>query len=474
MLESFIITLREGLEAALAVGIALAYLARTGRAGLRRYVFAGLVAGVLASAAGAVLFRRLPLNEDAFGGWVMLAAAALVGSTTVYMARSARGLRAGIERRVESAAGSPGSAPGRAPAAVALFLVSFLLVLREGVETVLFLSAVSLNTSALANFLAGLAGLGAATLLGYLFTTTGLRAHLRRFFAVTTGLLGLMVLQLTVAGLHELSEARVLPSSAAEMRLVGPVVHNDALFFVAMIALAAALLLWPARGRQPAADLSEPEERKARRDRRRAAALRRTAAGLSVGLLAAVGSGYVAGRVEDTPPTAAPARLAGSEVVVPLSELADGRVHWYVRPVDGVSVRFLLALDGGQVRAGLDACEICGAAGYRAQDRRVICRNCGSAVLVGSIGTPGGCNPVPLAARRAGDQVRVSLAALAGARAVFASPRDVVATDPVCGMHLTAADVGATVKIGGRTFQVCRMPECRRRLLAHPERYGAR
>ena len=471
MLESFVITLREGLEAALAVGIALAYLARSGRSALRGYVFAGLAAGVLASAGGALLFRALPLNQDAFEGWVMLAAAALVGSTTIFMMRAAKALKSDIEGRVEHAVRRPSAAAGWA-----LFLVTLFLVLREGVETVLFLTAVSLNTSALSNFLAGLLGLCAAGFLGYLFMTSGLRAHLGRFFRVTAGLLGLMVLQLTVAGLHELSEAGVLPSSRTEMRIVGPLVHNDTLLFLAMIGLAAALMLWPSAPRQapaaPESARSEPERRKQLKERRRADRVRRTAAALCLALIALVGTGYVSSKVEEAPPPAERAEAAGDALQIPLSALADGRVHWFAQPIGGVTVRFLLALNGGDLRTGLDACSICGASGYRAKDRQVVCRNCGAEVLISNIGSQGGCTPLPLHVARQGEHILVPLSQLAAERSRFASSQEELGVDPVCGMKLTAQNSGPAVTWRGRVVQLCRMEECRRQFAAHPERYA--
>ena len=72
MLDAFIITLREGVEAALIVGITLAYLTKIGRAELRKTVYAALVAAFLGSIGVAIVISRAHLNEDVFEGWVML------------------------------------------------------------------------------------------------------------------------------------------------------------------------------------------------------------------------------------------------------------------------------------------------------------------------------------------------------------------------------------------------------------------
>src|SRR4051812_250484 len=101
MLEAFIITLREGVEAALIVGIALAYIRKIGRSDLCRWIYAALGAAVTASIALAVVFSRLGLAHDIFEGWVMLVAAFFVFTMIVFMSRAARHLKGDIEGRVE-------------------------------------------------------------------------------------------------------------------------------------------------------------------------------------------------------------------------------------------------------------------------------------------------------------------------------------------------------------------------------------
>src|SRR5437016_14631121 len=92
MLQAFIITLREGVEAALIVGIALAYLAKINRPELRRVVYFALGAAFVASLGVALVLARLSLNQDIFEGWVMLLAAALTVTMVTFMARAARRL----------------------------------------------------------------------------------------------------------------------------------------------------------------------------------------------------------------------------------------------------------------------------------------------------------------------------------------------------------------------------------------------
>ncbi|MCU1296317.1 MAG: iron permease, partial [Acidobacteriaceae bacterium] len=105
MLQAFIITLREGVEAALIVGITLAYLAKIGRPELRKTVYAAIVAAFLASIGAGILISRTHWNEDVFEGWIMLAAAFFVISMIVFMMKTGRKLKGQIEGKVGSLIG---------------------------------------------------------------------------------------------------------------------------------------------------------------------------------------------------------------------------------------------------------------------------------------------------------------------------------------------------------------------------------
>ena len=100
MLQAFVITLREGVEAALIVGITLAYLTKIGRPKLRKTVYAALAAAFVGSIGVAIVISRTHLNEDAFEGWVMLAAAFFVVTMVVFMMKTGRRLKGDIEGKV--------------------------------------------------------------------------------------------------------------------------------------------------------------------------------------------------------------------------------------------------------------------------------------------------------------------------------------------------------------------------------------
>src|ERR1700684_654306 len=254
MLQAFIITLREGVEAALIVGITLAYLSKIGRNDLRKAVYAALGAAFVGSIGVAILLSRLNLNEDVFEGWVMLVAAFFVITMVIFMMKTGRKLKGQIEGKVGLLAGKD--------AWIGLFFFVFLMVLREGAETVLILSAVTLNSSELMSFMGTLLGVIAAIAFGVMFVKGSVRINLQKFFRVTTAILFLVAAQLVISGLHELSENGILPSSKREMAIVVPIVRNDLFFFVTIFALAALMVLFDAKRRQPAPEPASPAQRR--------------------------------------------------------------------------------------------------------------------------------------------------------------------------------------------------------------------
>src|SRR5262249_7390392 len=134
-----------------------------------------------------------------------------------------------------------------------VFLFVFLMVLREGEETVLILSEVSLNSTELLSFLGTLTGIALSIVFGVMFVKGSDRINLRRFFRETTVILFFVAGQLLVSGLHELSGIGVLPPSGREMALMGPIVRSDVFFLATCVALASLMILFDLRRRARAA-----------------------------------------------------------------------------------------------------------------------------------------------------------------------------------------------------------------------------
>ena len=412
MLQALIITLREGVEAALIVGITLVYLAKIGRPELRRVVYAALGAALVASLAGAVILSRTGFNQDVFEGWVMLAAAFFVATMIWFMARAARTLKGQIETRVGRLAG--------AGSQIGLFLFVFLMVLREGVETVLILSAVSLNSTELMSFLGTLAGVALAVVFGVMFVKGSVRIHLGKFFQVTSVILVFVALQLVVSALHELSENGVLPSSKQEMAVIGPIVRNDLFFFVTILALAALMVLFEYRRRAPApaAAESRAEQRKQEWTVRRERLWMVSVYASSFVFILLVTAQFIYARGATALSPATEVTFTDGRVVIPLSGLGEGALRRYTAKLKGVPVRFFLyRKPDGTVAALLDACEICGRVGFYRVSNGIVCKQCAAPINPQSVGQPGGCNPVPLKAEISDTDAVIAEAELASTSA---------------------------------------------------------
>jgi high-affinity iron transporter len=413
MLQAFIITLREGVEAALIVAITLAYLAKIGRPELRKSVYAALVSAFVGSIGIAVILSRTQWNEDIFEGWIMLAAAFFVITMIIFMMKTGRKLKGHIEGKVGLLAGED--------AWFGLFLFVFLLVLREGVETVLLLGAVSLNSTELLSFLGTLLGVVVAIVFGVMFVKGSVRINLQKFFRITTVILFFVAAQLIISGLHELSENGVLPSSKREMAIIGPIVRNDLFFFVTIFALAAFMVLFEIKRREPGSLPSSPAERRkqvwsARRERLWMASVYAS----SFVFIVLMTAEFIYTKSVSALSPATEVTFVNHQVSIPLAQVADGDLHRFEAQENGTEIRFwLYRKPDGKVATVFDACQICGAVGFYKGPNGVVCKNCAAPINPQSVGTAGGCNPVPLKAEQTSDAVIIQEADIAAGTRMF-------------------------------------------------------
>jgi len=295
----------------------------------------------------------------------------------------------------------------------------FLMVLREGAELALILRAVELSSEGLAVWIGTSLGLGVAIAVGWFFFHGTLKISLGRFFAATSTILILVAIQLALTGIHELSEAMWLPSSRVEMAWIGPIVRNEVFFFTVILGAAAILVLreWMAARGKAVENISDAAERRRleweRRKQRRwafASAFTCTA----VILILAAEFAYT--RVTATTEARA-IEASGNEVRVPISEVSDANLHVYSVTANGTSLRFMvIRKPNGSWGTALDACLICGMAGYRQDGSNVVCRNCASAIYIPTIGEAGGCNPVGVPSRTENGALVIDISTLADAR----------------------------------------------------------
>lgn len=225
MLPAFLLSLREGLEAALIIGIVLGTLRKMNRTDLKSAVWAGTFSAVIVSLLAGGLLTALGLSfegkaEEIFEGFAMLLAAGVLTWMIYWINRQGRHMNSNLEGGVRKATTS---GTGRR----ALFGLAFLAVVREGIELALFLTATTFALQGGQTLAGAVLGLGAAILLGWLLFSATLRLDLRRFFQVTGFLLILFAAGLVAHGVHEFNEAGWIPSIVEHVWDVNPWLNEN-------------------------------------------------------------------------------------------------------------------------------------------------------------------------------------------------------------------------------------------------------
>lgn len=203
MLQAFVITLREGLEAFLIIAISLAYLKKTGRRGLIPAVHWGIGVSVFVSIAAGVAFARAS-NQALWEGILAIVAAVLVASLTVHMWRAGKRMKSEIEGRLEASSMKSGTA-----AFLGVFGFTLLMITREGMETALLMNALIFQVKSAQIIGGAVAGTGVSAGIAWLWSRYGHRVNLAKFFQATAVFLFVFVFQLLIYGFHELTEANV-------------------------------------------------------------------------------------------------------------------------------------------------------------------------------------------------------------------------------------------------------------------------
>ncbi len=210
MLETLLITFREGLEAFLIVAITLAYLTKTGRDNLKKPVYFGIATALIISATTGWHIAALA-NTPLMEGILAIVAGILVASLTYYMMTTAHKIKDHIGKTIDKHAAKAGKG-----AMIGIFIFTVVMIAREGMETALMLGAISHKTDGTQMMLGALAGIGLTAVIGYLWASQSHKINLKLFMQVTGIFLFLFAVHLFLYGVYELTEVE------------GTIFYNDA------------------------------------------------------------------------------------------------------------------------------------------------------------------------------------------------------------------------------------------------------
>jgi high-affinity iron transporter len=216
---SFLLSLREGLEVALILGIVLGTLRKLNRANDAKVVWFGASSAILLSLFFAVILHWLGASlegfiEEIYEGTMMFMAAGVLTWVIFWMQRQSRSLRSQIEADVRQTSQKGGRQ--------ALFTLAFLMVLREGAELAIFLTTTAITSGAQSVLLGAVLGLGTAIFLGWSLFTNLIRLNVKRFFQITSVLLLFFAAGLVAQGIHEFNEIGWIPALVEHVWNINP------------------------------------------------------------------------------------------------------------------------------------------------------------------------------------------------------------------------------------------------------------
>ncbi|WP_371805973.1 FTR1 family protein [Candidatus Lokiarchaeum ossiferum] len=221
MFIEFLITFRETFEAALIIGIIFSYLRKIDQFEKRKYVFMGTFLGILFSILGAIIFQSILGGfegqvEEVFEGFMMIIGATMITTMVVWLHRQSKSFKY-IETTINRSLDKSQS--------YGIFFLAFISVLREGIETVIFLSASTLSQESFSLF-GSIAGIVVAIFVGMLVYKGIISINLRAFFNITSLFLIIVAAGLLSYGIHELQEANIIPTIIEHIYDINPLIYE--------------------------------------------------------------------------------------------------------------------------------------------------------------------------------------------------------------------------------------------------------
>ncbi len=399
-LNALVITLREGLEAALVMGLVLVYLKKVGRTDLSKFVYVGLILAGVASGVGAYLFQVLSIQEqqsDIIEAYVMLIGAFFVGTMILWMFKASRSVKRQVEQKIDTVTSKRTVLTQR----ISLLFLAFVLVFREGVEIILFLATLMFTpgSSPLLVASGATAGIAIAAILGILIIKGLIKINLRLFFIGTGSVLLALIATLIARALHNFAEFSVITLSQDALGFLGNFIRDETQVLILVTLIAVPVLLITIdpiirRSKKQSPNDESPAKRRLRiAEAKRMKILRAFMSVTLIIVIVSVGIASATSAEAGYFPKAMPVTFQDGKVTVPLSAVNDGLLHKYSVLIQGVTVRFFIFEQNQTVKAALDACYICPPVGYKQVEDTIVCHNCDAPINFEDIGLPGGCNP---------------------------------------------------------------------------------
>ena len=420
MLEILVATLKSAVELAIVLALLAACLKATGREGLLQPLRWGAFLA-LGAGAGLAYGGKSFLEREVAEAAISLLAALLTLGLILWIGSSRPAARAAQAKSGET---------GRASwvlifAASLVLVVPMILSIALNAAKALALAGGRLSTGQASEMSAILAALAFAALLGVNLYKVVATIRSRWIALITILSLFILLVREATIVVQTLLVRGMLPLTDWLFRIIAALVNNSSVFYYALFAAACVLVVlagWDRRGQKNTlVELNPAQKRKLR-----AAVSRRKFLTLTAGTLLALviaveraGAVYANRPLSLSPPV--PVTRDGDAVMIATDSVSDGTLHRFsYEATEGTAVRFIVIHKGSAVfGVALDACEFCGPAGYRQDGKNVICNRCGAAINVATIGSPGGCNPIPLSYRQDGASLTVPVEALEAAKGIF-------------------------------------------------------
>ncbi len=384
MIEAAGITLRESIEAILVIFIMTAYLERANDVKRNKYVYSGAFIAVGLSILFAFILSAFKIDpeNDLMEGIMYWVASILVATLIIWMGRHAKHFKTEIEGKIAKSSGN-----------FALAFIAFVMVFREGAETVIFLQSLLLaGTTPIQNFLGGVIGVTLAIVFGIVFLRGTARINLSRFFKITTAILLVLAFELLIDGFHEFFEAQYLPSTKTLLTIVGLFKRNStsaAIITLMLLALILTVLYDMLKARQPdLSSLKPAERRKAKYNFLKEKYTKATLASIITLTVVVLLAPIITASDIFVPK---PIMLRDSNGVLKVAEPGKDGLYRYQYK----EARFLIAVKDNSAHVALDECSVCPPVGYGYDGKALICLNCDTPIPIENVGRPGdGCDPL--------------------------------------------------------------------------------